>query len=350
MLDSGDGARAVPRVAERTVRAVEDALAHYSLESDNVQSSLEAVRELLETDKVLVYSLQETRGADDLRVKRGLAVSMCDDWRDIFDAYLRGRGVAWGAYNAVHPEPAQRDRVLDTAQLTKLTNGRNREVEDVLYDRLGMVGHATMRILVCDGPSLLAWVGIVQPDPTTERQRQLLEALGPAFKKRLLFERMLGVAAAAAPALDAALEHVGGAAWVLAPDGHVMHANTAGRARLDADRSGVREALEHCMAGKPGERFKITALRSSRSDTTEGHIVVEAAERATTAGVPQAAARLGLTPAQTRVLERVARGVSNATIAAELKVAERTVEAHVTAILEKAQVSSRAALIVQIFR
>lgn len=45
----------------------------------------------------------------------------------------------------------------------------------------------------------------------------------------------------------------------------------------------------------------------------------------------------------------VARSSSNATIAAELKVAERTVEAHVTAILEKAHVPSRAALSVQIF-
>lgn len=63
----------------------------------------------------------------------------------------------------------------------------------------------------------------------------------------------------------------------------------------------------------------------------------------------EAARRFNLTPAQTRVLERVARGISNATIAAELGVAERTVEAHVTAILVKAQVPSRSALIVHIY-
>ena len=67
-------------------------------------------------------------------------------------------------------------------------------------------------------------------------------------------------------------------------------------------------------------------------------------------GVCNAATRLGLTPAQTRVFEHVARGASNASIAAQLGVAERTVEAHVTAILVKAQVPSRAALIVQVFK
>jgi DNA-binding NarL/FixJ family response regulator len=96
------------------------------------------------------------------------------------------------------------------------------------------------------------------------------------------------------------------------------------------------------------ERFSVSPLRNGGG--VAGYVVVEAMDRPGAQGVPRAAVRLGLTPAQTRVLERVARGVSNATIAAELKVAERTVEAHVTAILEKAQVPSRAALIVQIFR
>jgi DNA-binding NarL/FixJ family response regulator len=46
----------------------------------------------------------------------------------------------------------------------------------------------------------------------------------------------------------------------------------------------------------------------------------------------------------------VLEGASNARIGAELGIADRTVETHVTAILERAQVDSRAELIVAAMR
>jgi DNA-binding CsgD family transcriptional regulator len=53
----------------------------------------------------------------------------------------------------------------------------------------------------------------------------------------------------------------------------------------------------------------------------------------------------GLTSAQTRVLEQLARGFSNAEIARELFLSSRTVDHHVSAILAKLNVTSRAAAI-----
>jgi DNA-binding CsgD family transcriptional regulator len=55
--------------------------------------------------------------------------------------------------------------------------------------------------------------------------------------------------------------------------------------------------------------------------------------------------RAGLTPAQVRVLERLARGLSNADIARELSLSPRTVDHHVSAILGKLEVTTRAAAI-----
>jgi len=332
--------------------ALEDSLGAYSVEGDNVHASLEAMQAFLETDKVLLYCLSQRPGASDLTVTRDAAVGYPRErWRAGFDEFVRGRGVAWAGYNALRPEPAQRDCVLRSADIARLTQGRSLEAEEILYRRLGTYGQDTMRALVCDGPSLLAWVGIVQPEKTTERQRDLFTQALPAFRKRLMFERLVSESALATSALDAALEQIAGAAWVLASTGHVTHANAAGRARIDADREGTHRAVEASVKGE-GEadpRLKTMPLRAARGNV--GHVVVEVAEPATATGSTTAAARkFGLTPAQTRVLERVTRGVSNATIAAELGVAERTVEAHVTAILVKAQVPSRAALIVQIFR
>jgi DNA-binding CsgD family transcriptional regulator len=241
--------------------------------------------------------------------------------------------------------------VLRSDELAVLTQGKSVLVEQELYTRIGTLGEDTMRVLVCDGPSMLAWVGIIQPAPTTERQRELLERVVPAFRKRLEFERLVAQSRLADAALVVALEEIAGAAWVIGPNGgKIEYANAAGRARLDADRDGMRAALVECIDHEgptPDHRFKVARIRDASGGIA--HIVVETPGASSTNSVWDAVKRLGLTPAQTRVFEHVARGASNAVIAAELGVAERTVEAHVTAILVKAQVPSRAALIVQIF-
>jgi DNA-binding NarL/FixJ family response regulator len=62
-----------------------------------------------------------------------------------------------------------------------------------------------------------------------------------------------------------------------------------------------------------------------------------------------AARAWSLTPRQTAVLELIAGGDSNRTIASKLLCAERTVEMHVTALLARAEVESRSALISAFF-
>lgn len=144
----------------RRVRAVEDALAHYSLDGDNLQAALEALRVLLETDKVLLYSLVQRRKS--------------------FERLIGGRRVTWGGYHAVRPDPVQRDRVLRSEEIAELTAGQSREVETVMHRQLGTVGV-------------------------------------PAFRWRLEFERMVSEATIAQSALDALIERVKGAVWVLGP-------------------------------------------------------------------------------------------------------------------------------------
>lgn len=349
--------------AVQKLRAVEDCLAHFSLETDNIHGALEGLRDLLDSDKAFLYTLGQRAEGDDLMITReALVAPAAARWRESFDDFIRGRGVAWGAYHALRPEPAQRDCVLRSEEIAVLTKGKSKEIEAQLYSRIGVSGEDTMRVLVCDGPSMLAWVGIIQPDDTTEHQRALFERVVPAFRKRLEFERLLAQSMLADAALAVALEEIPGAAWVLGAHGKIGHANAAGRARLDADRDGMTAALRKCVADDPGEpraegaaRFKLARVRDAVGRV--GHVVVEASRQlrhlpgdACSNIVEGAVKRLALTPAQTRVFTHVVSGASNATIAAELAVAERTVEAHVTAILVKAQVPSRAALIVQVFK
>jgi len=63
----------------------------------------------------------------------------------------------------------------------------------------------------------------------------------------------------------------------------------------------------------------------------------------------QAEARWGLTRRQGQILALVVEGRSNRAIAALLGVGERTVEAHLTAIYERAQVEGRSQLVARLW-
>ncbi len=336
--------------AEQRLRAVDDLLTNYSLEADNLRGGLEALRELLETDKVFLYSLGQRGDGDDVTVTRHLLAGTSHvDWGPVLDEYICGRGVHWGGFNVIRPERAQRDCVLSLAEVNVLTDQKSAIVHRELSPRLGIAQCDVARVLVCEGPSLLASVSMIQAAPVEERQRALLERVVPSLRKRLEFDRMVSHASLTDSAIVVALDAIPGAAWLVGPNREIRYANTAGRARLDADRVVTYEAIVAATIGPtPSSQFKVATVRSASSSA---HLVVENADpSAGSNDIAAAVKRLGLTPAQGRVFEQVVGGSSNASIAAELAVAERTVEAHVTAILVKAQVASRAALIVQLFK
>jgi DNA-binding CsgD family transcriptional regulator len=339
-----------PRDTRERIRAVEDALSYYPLDGHDLRAPLEALRELLGTERVLFYQLAQRDHADELSVTRWEGVGFGRGrWRDTFDEFLRGRGVDWGGFNGVRPSPIQRDRVLDDGELTRVTRGKNLAIEATFYRSIGLAGEHTMRALICDGPRLLGWLGTIDPERVSTRRKQLLEHVLPAFRKRLMFEQMIDERALAHAAMPAVMEEIGAAAWLLRYDGAVAYANTIGRQCLERERSSLLADLRSCTSGRIAScQWRVTPFRAASGQT--GFLVVEAARepRAAQTAV-DASRRFGLTPAQGRVLVLIARGASNATISAELGIAERTVETHVTAILEKAQVGSRAALIVEVF-
>lgn len=59
--------------------------------------------------------------------------------------------------------------------------------------------------------------------------------------------------------------------------------------------------------------------------------------------------RWQLTPRQIEVVELLARGKSNSEIAGELKISERTVEVHLTAVFLRAKCKSRTELIATVW-
>ena len=145
------------------------------------------------------------------------------------------------------------------------------------------------------------------------------------------------------PALVATLQALPTAALIVDRLGNVVLANEAGRELAAAFEAA--ELVDHIEAARAGARtlFAITELMP------DGRGPVLAVRRVDEPSLEErlehAADQFGLTKAHTRVLAFIARGLANRAIALELGISERTVEAHVTAILDRLGVDSRAAAV-----
>lgn len=129
-----------------------------------------------------------------------------------------------------------------------------------------------------------------------------------------------------------------GAWFVLGPQGQVVWSSGRGRALVERDAG----AVARLRAG--------TAPTGTRIEPVPGvealRWVVPTGGRADTGvRVTRAAEVWALTRAQSEVLAEVVFGKTNKEIAAELGIAEATVEVHVTALLRKAHAGNRASLV-----
>jgi DNA-binding CsgD family transcriptional regulator len=207
----------------------------------------------------------------------------------------------------------------------------------------------TLRVLVCDGPALLGNVGFFWPEgkSATSRHKRLLQALTPLLRERMIVERVMGDAPLWFAALEETLAQLGSPAFIVGPGGAVLHANASGRELLDRERGALTREIAEAVRGAP-TRFRSSCLRAR--GCLPHYLLVAPQEDPYKVKVALAAKHWGLTPRQAQVLALLAEGKGNKTIAATLGCAESTVELHVTAILERAQVATRAEVIVAVWR
>lgn len=295
---------------------------------------------------------------------------------EYLDGFVGTRRDPWGYFNPACPQPSQRNRVLqlhapgtDTEPLAPPEDERlalwktlgiseeelarmQAQMRSTVGDFLqgcGLERMVFLRVLVCDGPALLGWVGAVRPEPFEARELHILQELIPSLQRRMRLDTRLREAGMLNAALEAALEALGQPAYVVTSTGRVAHANSAGRARLEQDEGLLADALRKHQRGEPpGNELSFNPLRLA--GTPAHYLAIVQNEPA------QVRARLhsrsltwGLTARESEVLGRLVLGESNKAIALHLRCAERTVEVHVTRILAKAQVESRSALIAKFF-
>jgi PAS domain-containing protein len=227
-------------------------------------------------------------------------------------------------YDALSPEPRQRNVVR---RPTFDMRAREREYRSSpffvhVFEPAGMAHHDQLRVLLCDGPVLMAWIGGVRTTPFTKRERSMLRAVVAPVGARLSLERRLLRADLLEKGLAAALDLTTEIALLCTRDGRVAYASPAGQARLDAE-PGAYERVRAILEGKvPG----VTPVPIQVPGLPLHLLVTLGARERLPGGSPrfderlQAASReWKLTPRQTAVLERVVRGDSNKQIAERLR-------------------------------
>jgi DNA-binding CsgD family transcriptional regulator len=212
-----------------------------------------------------------------------------------------------------------------------------------LFQALGISNHDQLRILICDGPRELSWVGATRPEPFTNREVALLRKLSGPLKRRLRLERQLGPRTLGA-LFDAVLEALGTPAFVIGPRGVIEATNSAGVALLGQGRKEVLDSIAESGRRKSDTgRFSITRVH------TPGWPAYTLAIRKPPSGiierVMEAQRRWGLSVRQARVLDLVANGASNKEIGQALSCAEVTVENHLTELFRRSGARSRAGLV-----
>jgi DNA-binding CsgD family transcriptional regulator len=239
----------------------------------------------------------------------------------------------------------QRDRVMSMRDVARLDpRGGIPEPASGLFRTLGIAGHDQLRVLVCDGPSQLAWVGATREEPFTEREAALLSRLRAPLRARLRLERQLANPSLLAATLDATLEALPAAAFVIGPGRSIQIANRAGLILLESGKTRVLDSIrESEQKGRDAGGFSLTRIGTPGYPT---YLLAIQRERGGIGErVVMAQTKWGLSVRQTRVLELVATGASNKEIATTLGCAEATVENHLTELFRRSGARSRAGLV-----
>ena len=304
---------------------------------------LPPLRELLRAEGLV--AMHPTRAGDgwDLDLFAGdgpiAAPGIERRWADFF-AHAPER-YAW--YNAIVPEPEQRNRVLEATERIPRDDFESSRVYTELLEPLKLHRHRQLRALVCDGPVLLAWFGAFHPEAVDARQTALLQRVVPFVRRRLSLERRLGMTRRGGLAFDAAIDSSGAPTFLVNRNGRAEIASPTAKALIERSPGSVRRRLGEAIATQRG---CCTVARAVGPAANDAFLVIlsEPAE-VLEARLGAWATRYCLTKREREVLRWVAEGDANKEVATKLGCHEGTVERHVTSLLRKSRCDSRSRLI-----
>ena len=282
--------------------------------------------------------------------------------RERFDSHIRATSDVWSLYDPAAVSKEQRNRVVAGHHRQAMEGvlgriGRGLAADEQSrraslfakardgFETWGTLDATAHRVLVCDGPRLLAWVGAVQHDPFASRRARLLQALAGPMQRRFVLEERLGVPTQHTGLVPALLDQIPGPAYLVNRKRRVVACNAVGARRLAGDPRRAQRFASSAM-GHPDA----TVIDLSIRGVPNHQLVLERDVQELPSGFTLLATRYRLTRRELEVLSHLGQGRSNRAIAAALGCGERTVETHVSRVLEKTDCASRAELVALAWR
>ncbi|MET0401854.1 MAG: helix-turn-helix transcriptional regulator [Cystobacter sp.] len=211
------------------------------------------------------------------------------------------------------------------------------------FTTMGIANDYLLRVLVCDGPALLSWVGALRSEPFNVGERRVLQALVPALRERLKLEGHWEQAALNAHAVPVLLENLVSPALLVSASGRILQANALAREWLARDASGLREPLGAALRGTHVPWVRLSRISAPGWPTYYLAVITRPGQPAVKSEL--ARRRWNLTQREAELLVHLAAGASNKTLAASLDCAVRTIEQHITHLLAKVGAENRATMI-----
>lgn len=331
----------MPRLPNRTLAIasdIEDMLSRWTGEESALKETIEPLRLAIGAERAAGYTFGMEHGSPSIdRVFHSRMLDFAG-----FPEAWRSSKNGWLAYDPTRPERSQRDRALHMRDLVRLKGRVAGLVGSSHWKKFGLADRDQLRVVVCDGPVAVAWIGGFRPGEFSAANRRVLQRLVPALKKRLALEARLREGDLARATISAALDRLGSPAFVVSRRGRIEHVNEAGRSALNADRASVMASVEEAIAAGG------SGVTSLHMNGLGAHYLVTLAVPAAETHAATAATKWGLTRRQSAVLAELTSGASNQVIAARLELSVRTVEVHLTHIYERAGVETRAELLARV--
>jgi len=250
------------------------------------------------------------------------------------------------AYDPFVVQRSQQNRALDNSHLFALERTALASHHRV-YAAVAPHQTEQLRMLICQGPRLLLWIGALRDEPFGDAERELLQSLAEPLRERLTAQRQLDSVQLHEPMVDALLEALNQPALIVTGEGSLEFTNRRARELLEREDGALLFASlrKQVIDKQPHPAFTVTPMRGC-----PGHLlaIYARADEQLTHVVARARTRWQLSSRTTAFLEQLARGMSNKEIASRLSCAEVTVEKQLTQLFRSSGVRSRTELMAKL--
>ncbi len=202
----------------------------------------------LDVDGAFAFCVHEDDAG--LRVGHGSECGVSGALRTLDALYRSREPASWLWLAPPRPGPSDRNRVRSREELEATQSPADAALCAELLERLGLGQVWLMRVAVCEGTEVLAHLVVFRRAPLGARHREALQSLVSALAERLSRDRAVAETSRSRDELRERLARFGAPAWIVSTTLDIEHANTAGHAQLERERTATLERIRAAIEAR----------------------------------------------------------------------------------------------------